>query len=242
MIDHSFIFLEGIGSKTEEKLWKNGIRTWDDFLRSSSIPGITLRRKAYYDQQLLQAKEALYQQNMGFFFSCLPQREMWRLYQYFRDGCCFFDVEVDGHGKIIVLTLFDRFQSKTLVKGMGLEREVIEKELQKYTLLVTYNGSAFDIPHIKKEFHLELSLPHIDLKPLCQRLGLRGGLKEIERQLGINRPSHLHGHPVDLWKAFWASGDREWLELLVQYNEEDAVNLYHLLEKCLVRMRAFYTL
>jgi len=31
MITSSFIFIPGIGEKTEEYLWKSGILSWDEF-------------------------------------------------------------------------------------------------------------------------------------------------------------------------------------------------------------------
>ena len=70
-----------------------------------------------------------------------------------------------------------------------------------------------------------ITIPHIDLKPLCAQLGLVGGLKEVEKLLNLKRPDHLHGNPVELWKAFHASGDKEYLELLLEYNREDIENL-----------------
>jgi len=60
---------------------------------------------------------------------------------------------------------------------------------------------------------------------LCVKLGLKGGLKEIERILELKRPAHLYGNPVELWKAFQASGDKDYLDLLLQYNAEDIENL-----------------
>ncbi len=237
MLESSFVFLDGIGAVAERKLWEIGVRSWNDFLKLKEVKGISGKRKKYYDRQIMSAKKALQQENYNYFLSVLPKKEMWRLYSYLKDSCCFLDVEVDGYGKIIVLTLFDKFESKTFVRGVNLEREIFEKEIRKYKLIVTYNGSAFDIPKIEKEFKRKMDVPHIDLKPLCLRLGLVGGLKEVEKQLGIERPANLKGHAVDLWKAFFASGDKEWLELLVKYNEEDAVNLHRVLEKCLARLK-----
>ncbi len=68
-------------------------------------------------------------------------------------------------------------------------------------------------------------MPHIDLKPLCVNLELKGGLKEVEKVLNLKRPPHLYGNPVELWKTFHASGDREYLDLLLEYNREDCENL-----------------
>lgn len=210
-----------------------GIRTWQDFLAVERVPGISVGRKAYYDRELTRAERALHERNLAFFVAAFPQREMWRLYARFNDSCYFLDIEVDGHGQIIVVTVFDRFECKTLVRNVNLEKKKLEAALEGCGMLVTYNGSAFDIPKLRKQLGVRLNMPHVDLKPLCQRLGLVGGLKEVEIKLGIERPRHLRGHAVDAWKALWASGDKEWLDLLIQYNEEDTVNLYRIVEKCM---------
>jgi len=91
--------------------------------------------------------------------------------------------------------------------------------------MITFNGSSFDLPKLEKQFRITINMPHIDLKPLCVNLGLKGGLKEVERILDLRRPQHLQGNPVDLWKAFHASGDKEYLDLLISYNKEDIENL-----------------
>ncbi len=237
MLDRCFTFLAGVGTKTEERLAALGVRTWDDFLRTAAIAGVSPKRKLFYNRQLQLAERALAQHDLAFFAQRLLQREMWRLYLSFREHACFLDLEVGTDGSIIVLTLSDRFRSATLVRGMQLEQSAVQQELQRCKLLVTYNGSAFDIPKLEKFLGKRLAIPHFDLKPLCERLGLRGGLKDIERQLGIARPAHLRGSAADAWKAFLASGDKEYLELLVQYNEEDAVNLHQLAEKCLALLQ-----
>lgn len=224
--------MDGIGEKKEAQLKVYGICTWNDFLSAKKVPSISLQRKLHYDRLLTQAQHALVQRDARY-FSLLPQREMWRLYGLFKSDCCFVDIEADTRG-IIVLTLFDRFESKTFVRGVHLERDIVQRELDKHKLIVTYNGSAFDVPRLRK-FGVDLLQPHLDLKPLCERLGLVGGLKDIEQQTGIQRPSHLHGSATDAWKAFWASGDREYLELLIAYNEQDAVSLYQLMEWCVKR-------
>ena len=92
-------------------------------------------------------------------------------------------------------------------------------------MIITFNGGAFDLPKLRKELKIDVNQIHIDLKPLCVNLGLVGGLKEVEKILKLNRPSHLYGNPVDLWKSFHASGDKEYLDLLLEYNREDIENL-----------------
>lgn len=232
MLRSCFTFLDGIGPRLEQKFRDAGILNWKDFLAAERVPGVSAQRKAYYDRELTRAERALKDGDVGFFADVLPQREAWRLYAHFKDLCCFLDCEVDGDGRVIVATVFDRFECKTLVKSVNFGKKEFEMALGPCKLLVTYNGSAFDIPKLERELGITIAVPHIDLKPLCQRLGFVGGLKDIEQQVGIERPLHLRGHPADAWKALWASGDKEWLDLVIQYNEEDTVNLYRLMEKC----------
>jgi len=70
---------------------------------------------------------------------------------------------------------------------------------------------------------------HLDLKPLCRRIGLGGGLKSAEDRLGIARPPHLRGRSgmdaVLLWRAYQGTGDVEALRFLVEYNLYDAFQL-----------------
>lgn len=125
----------------------------------------------------------------------------------------------------------------TFVQGVNLEKVYLEKELMCSKLMITFNGAAFDLPRLKKQLKIEFSLPHIDLKPLCARLGLTGGLKEVENVLHLKRPGHLYGNPVELWKAFHASGDREYLDLLLEYNREDCENLRGVMNVVYKRMK-----
>ena len=150
---------------------------------------------------------------------------MWRLYDYYKEEACFLDIEINSYGKIILVGVSDYYNSNFFIKNVNLSKNLIEKELQKYKLIITFNGSAFDLPKLKKELQIKFNLPHLDLKPLCINLGLTGGLKEVEKKFNLKRPPHLYGNPVSLWKSFHASGDREYLDLLIEYNREDIENL-----------------
>jgi uncharacterized protein len=63
-------------------------------------------------------------------------------------------------------------------------------------------------------------------------MGLQGGLKSIECQLGINRDADLEGvdgfEAVRLWNQY-RRGNQAALEKLLRYNEQDIVNLKTLL-------------
>ncbi|MBI2112874.1 ribonuclease H-like domain-containing protein [Candidatus Woesearchaeota archaeon] len=234
MIRHSFIFLEKISRKKEENIWKQGIYDWDHFLkkRSNEINGISSEKKHYYDRKIKEAQQALLNNDSSYFIKKLPSVEMWRLYDYFREESGFLDIEVNSSGKIILVGISDYYHSNFFVQGVNLEKNLIEQELLKYKLIITFNGSSFDLPKLKKELGIEIIVPHLDLKPLCLNLGLHGGLKEVEKILNLKRPEHLNGNPVELWKAFHASGDKEYLDLLIDYNKEDIENLKGVVEWC----------
>lgn len=225
MIQQSFIFLDRISKKTEQNIWNQNIKNWNDFLKKDNIKGISQQKKYYYDRKIQEAQEAIRQEKPEYFLNKLPKIEMWRLYSYFKENCCFLDVEIDSYGKIVVVGISNYYQSNFFVKGANLDSSFLNHELKKYKIIITFNGSSFDLPKIKKQFQIEINKPHIDLKPLCINLGLKGGLKQVEKQLNLKRPAHLYGNPVDLWKAFHASQDKEYLDLLLDYNAEDIENL-----------------
>ena len=108
--------------------------------------------------------------------------------------------------------------------------------IDKYKLIVTFNGSAFDIPFLKKYFKdIALEQAHIDLRFLLKRLGFKGGLKKIEKQFGLSRDEEVMtftGYDaVRLWNKYKNSGDNSALDLLLKYNTEDIVNLEFLMNK-----------
>ena len=232
MIKNSFVFLEKIGSAKERNIWKQGVKDWNDFLKVDIIKGIAKNKKEYYNRKIRQAREALCNDDVNYFIGKLPSIQIWRLYEYFKEESCFLDIEVDSYGKIIVVGISNYFETKQFVKGINLEKMFLDKELKKYKLVITFNGNAFDLPKLKRQLGVEIYGVHIDLKPLCVKLGLKGGLKEIEKRLELKRPRHLYGNPVSLWRAFHASGDREYLELLLDYNKEDIENLRAVMNYC----------
>jgi uncharacterized protein YprB with RNaseH-like and TPR domain len=74
---------------------------------------------------------------------------------------------------------------------------------------------------------------HEDLMYACWQRNLKGGLKSVERQLGIERRlTDVDGWmAVQLWHNYINYGDRNSLTKLLKYNEEDVVNLRVLRER-----------
>ncbi len=101
--------------------------------------------------------------------------------------------------------------------------------------IYTYNGSRFDIPFIN--FILEIDIAdnfrHHDLMYDCWRRNLYGGLKAVERQLGISRQlKDIDGRQaITLWWNYRLGNDHKSLSLLLQYNKEDVLNLQELRNK-----------
>ena len=232
MIRNSFIILDRIGCQKERAIWSSDVRDWQDFLDAHKVKFVGSKRKAYYDRQLMKAKTSLAQDNSGYFYGSLPLSEHWRLYDWFREQAVFLDIETTGLGRndsITVVGLFDGFETKTMIKGINLDYKKLEEELKKYKMIVTFNGSSFDIPFIRRSINVPY-IPHFDLRFGCRRIGLEGGLKSIERQLGIKRENSIvagmnGGDAAELWRMYKGSGDDYYLNLLVEYNEEDVINL-----------------
>ena len=230
MIRNSFIFLDKIGPIKEKNIWDQGINSWDSFL-DNNIFGISRYRKPYYDRQILNARKNLYLDNSAYFTKILPLSDHWRLYNYFKEDAVFLDIETSSYyGNVTVVGLYDGVETKTMVRGMNLDKENLKKELQKYKLIVTFNGLSFDIPFLKRYFgNIIPDIPHLDLRHVCAKIGLKGGLKIIEEIMEIKRPNQLKNYHGDdavmLWEMYRATGKEKYLNLLVEYNEEDIVNL-----------------
>ena len=119
-----------------------------------------------------------------------------------------------------------------MIRGQDLKQEKLEQEFFESSLLVSFNGKRFDKPFLEKSFGISIENPHIDLMYLFQRLGYSGGLKKIEKDLGVERElEDIDGREaIKLWKRYKKQGDKEALDRLVRYNQYDAENLQSLLE------------
>ncbi len=97
------------------------------------------------------------------------------------------------------------------------------------TTIYTYNGRRFDLPFLRSQIGLDLEskFQHRDLMFDCWRKNLYGGLKTVERTLGVSR--RLVGvdglEAIRLWNKFDRHQDRVALRRLLDYNKEDVMNL-----------------
>ncbi len=214
-------------------LWHRGIETWTDFICHEGIIFSPARDR--YIQQELILSSASYK-DISFFERRLLPKDMWRLFEAFRNRTAYVDIETSGGyqglDEVTVIGLYDGKQVHSFVNGVNLDD--FEVAIADYDLMVTFNGASFDIPIIRRWFRT-ISLPpaHIDLCRLLRRLGHRGGLKKIEKAFGLSRDSDIDGmdgyEAVALWKAHqW--GDPDALDILLRYNRADIVNLEPLMQ------------
>jgi len=238
MLTSSFVLLDGIGPRRESTLWTKGLETWDDFLDVHSIKGISEDKKAVMDSQLVTAKTRLEEGDSEFFASRLATREQWRCLREFGQSVGFLDIETTGinySSPITVVGIYDGKRMHTLVKGIDLNRANLDAILSSVDVIVTFNGSSFDLPMIEHNFPGTVPrVLHVDLKHTLRRLELTGGLKAIEREMGIERDrrvEYMTGQDaVYLWRLWEKQGSRNALDLLTEYNAADCTNLKILAE------------
>jgi uncharacterized protein YprB with RNaseH-like and TPR domain len=238
MLTSSFVLLDGIGPRRESTLWARGLETWDDFVSERSVKGISEDKKAAMDSQLATARSMLRKRDSSFFADRLAKRDQWRCLREFGDSVGFLDIETTGitsRSPITVVGVYDGRRMHTLVRGRNLNRANVEAILSSVSMMVTFNGSSFDLPMIEHNFPGTVPrVPHVDLKHALRRLELTGGLKAIEREMGIERDrrvEYMTGQDaVYLWRLWERQGSKNALDLLMEYNAADCVNLKFLAE------------
>ncbi|MFB6163370.1 MAG: ribonuclease H-like domain-containing protein [Halococcoides sp.] len=240
-VEESFIPVYGVGETTEKRLWRRGITHWDDFEPSAVGSTTADRIQSFIDD----ARESLDARDSDYFAEQFPSRERWRLYETFADRAAFLDIETTGldHHRHNVTTVSVRLdgETTTLVRDRDLTARRLREVLDDADLLVTFNGARFDVPFLKTAFDCDavLDRAHLDLMYPCRRLDLTGGLKQIERDLGIerDRPDLGGDDAVRLWREY-RRGDEHALETLVSYNREDVDHLETVADRVVDRLHA----
>ncbi len=242
MLKHTFIHIPGVGEKTERWLWRNKILCWEDCLKN--FHQIKLPKKMHATLSLFArlSINALLRGDISFFKKLLPETQLWRVYPEFKEKTAFLDIETTGIGEgkdyVTVIGLFDGKKTHFFIQGENIED--FPKAIKKYSIIVTYNGEKFDLPFLKATFsQLDFPQVHIDLRYILKRLGYSGGLKKIEKMVGIERSEmvkNFNGYDaVILWNRY-LDGEPEALRLLLNYNREDVVNLKYLIELACQKM------
>lgn len=229
MLKNTFLHIPGIGAITEERLWEAGILNWNNFVEPYSI-NLSPNRVASLRRCLDESKRHLQSDNPNYFADLLPSNTQWRLFPEFRHSTAYLDIETTGldryYNEITIIGLYDGMSISYYIKDQNLDD--FRTDIEKYKVIVTYNGKCFDIPFIRNNMGLPMDQAHIDLRYVLSSLGYTGGLKGCETKAGIDRDelSGLDGYDaVLLWNDYQRNGNQKALETLLAYNGQDIVNL-----------------
>jgi len=246
----TFVHLRGVSLRGERTLWRKGIRSWDDLERALINARVRVgsrRRDALLDQ-LAGSRAAVKSNDVLFFGQQLPRSEHFRLPLAFRMQTLFLDIETTG---------LSRYYDRLTVVGWALGGEQgiyitgedetpFRMALSRAAILVTFNGSGFDVPFLRHVFPgITLPAIHVDLRYLGRRIGLKGSQKAVERSVGATRSNDLReldGSDAPLLWYRYCYGDVAALRRLLRYNRADIEGMRVLLAtiaKRLLRRQGF---
>jgi len=245
MIRSCFEIISGIGPVLQSRLWENGILDWNDLALLNEktweniqfLPSLSfLKEEVSFLNSKWENKDFLY------FVSKLPNKELWRLWEEFPHKFCYLDIEttgIDESSHVTVASFYLNSKMFTFERGKNLE--FMLDDISSDLILVTYNGKRFDVPFLEREFSQKISNVHLDLMNVLHDMGIKGGLKKSEIQLGLIRPEEIQSldgkmAPI-LWRDYMEYDDREKLELLIAYNQEDTKNLEIILREVVSRKK-----
>ena len=188
------------------------------------------------------SEEALATRDIEFFARRLPKREFYRIAASFPESSVFLDIESTGlspHYDQVTLVGWSVGSTYTVLVDPSQIAQ-LEHDLQEHPIVVTFNGSLFDLPFLTKRFETDWSgLCHVDLRYLAKRVGLTGGQKKIEQEIGLTREGSLSGitgaEAVSLWFDY-KEGDLNALRELVRYNHADIEGMKFLFEEVIRRV------
>ena len=233
MLSHTFCCFRGLSPDAERRLWREGCLTWDHLPRLAHRL-VSPRKVTVLLAQMPLLRAALEGRVADVFLKRLPPGHRTRLWPEFSRGMGFLDVETTGLGRcddVTVIGLHVGGGLHQFVRGRNLEEFL--RVWRRVETLVTFNGAAFDLPHLTRAFDLTSAPPHLDLRAESRACGLAGGLKEIERSLGIVREEFETGDgalAVKWWARHEQHGDVDALDRLLRYNARDTVSLLRLTE------------
>ena len=243
LLRRSFQHLPGISPSEEARLWTEGISDWIDLIRHTPVQlDLYRRRGGALLSAVEESEEALANRDIAFFADRLPKREFYRIAASFPEHCAFLDIESTGlstyYDQVTLVGWSVGSTYTVLIDPSHIEQ--LERDLREHPMIVTFNGSLFDLPFLAKRFKTDWSGQfHVDLRYLAKRVGLTGGQKKIEEEIGLTRKGSLEGitgaEAVALWFDY-KDGDLNALRELVRYNHADIEGMKFLFEEVIRRV------
>lgn len=239
-LERTFQVVKGVGPWRERDLWARGVDGWPAYrAQLASGPVLGGKLDALVSERIGLAEQAFRDRNWAALAGLVPSREHWRIAAQLTDELAYLDLEADDAGEPTIIGVKDRQGVASFRRDTGFEGA--EERLASSWGWVTFNGGAYDVPVLRRKFpQLPRPAIHVDLRFLARRARLPGGLKDVERTIGIGRPRHLEGlkglDAIRLWREWTINRELAALRILVEYNLYDAINLHTLLEVCVQRI------
>jgi uncharacterized protein YprB with RNaseH-like and TPR domain/predicted nuclease with RNAse H fold len=258
MIESTFLHIPGIGHRTEQRLWNNGVTSWDrleerlaagvgihELLHSRGYYQPTLfpedvdnhdARAAEWLQILELSRAALREADFAFFLDRLDPRDHWRLLTGRCRQALYLDIETTGLARDFHYTTVIGATQNGKSYQWAWPEPLAEcfRLIEEAALVVTFNGRRFDVPFLSRQFRgFPEPRAHIDLLDAARALGLSGGQKEVEKALGLKRDASVEAvggeEAVQLWCRSLYGDEQSFLQLL-RYNRTDVETLPRLAE------------
>ena len=122
------------------------------------------------------------------------------------------------------------------MRGINLDKESLKDSFADCKLLITFNGTKYDVPEIMKQFPgvIDGKTAVLDLYLLAKNLDYGAGLKTLEKTFNISRSESVDNKrkiSTKLWRKYEKKKNQRALNTLIEYNRQDTINLYPLAEK-----------
>lgn len=234
MITSSFCCFKGLSRSAEQMIWERGCLSWD---RVKFLPEKTfsLKKTRLLFQEIRQAQKALDADLVDYFLCRFNGADKVRVFKEFRSTAVILDIETTGLSSTDIVTSIAAIKKGRIyvfIDGFDLDDFLFL--LKNVNLIVTFNGTRFDLPFLKRHFKFDLNIPHLDMMPVLGDLGYRGGQKKCEQLFGLKRTKSfgmLGENAVRLWRSWKDKNDLNALRQLAYYNAEDVFMLERLIVK-----------
>ncbi|MSQ59165.1 MAG: DUF429 domain-containing protein [Betaproteobacteria bacterium] len=238
MLRATFKHLRGLLRESESRIWQRGIMRLEDYVQPTyQLDLFSNGHDAKPAPLVAETIQAIANKDVEFFANELYPEDWFRVVLEYPNDTIFLDLETTGLSKYydIVTIVGWSLNSKYHVHIRGQDDSKLRRDLRDASAIVTYNGTLFDIPFLQKDFPgVELPPIHVDLRFAGKRVGLTGGQKDIENQLGLARSKiaqKIQGEIAPVLWANYARGDTKALRRLIAYNHADVGGLQFIFDE-----------
>jgi uncharacterized protein YprB with RNaseH-like and TPR domain/predicted nuclease with RNAse H fold/dephospho-CoA kinase len=224
-----------VGKKSERILWKKGFTTWEVYDASFHRQPSLFSGFSIYTP-LRESMEAYEKEDMAYFANTLPSAEYYRVALEFPQDVLFLDIETTGLSLYydIISIVGWSIGKEYGVYINGQDDAPLREALAHAKVIVTFNGTLFDLKFLKKYLDNPPIPPvHLDLRFFAKRVGLSGGQKAIEKEIGFARESDVEGMLGEAAPILWHQyrrGDKDAMKRLIEYNHADIEGMKWILD------------